>query len=93
MKTQVERLMKEACRRFVRFHRGELLAGAWVGLGTEAYYRPAIDAGLMVFHDGRNPPKRCSGWLVLTEAGQKVVLSMLAHYAEKEVLQTTERSL
>jgi hypothetical protein len=41
----------------------------WLGLGSRAAYRSVLDAGLMVFHDGQNPPPRVSGWLVLTSWG------------------------
>jgi hypothetical protein len=71
-------LMREAIRRYYMFHGGEPLTMAWIGLGTAAFYRPAIDAGLMTFHDGRTPPKRCMGWFVLTDKGQSVFTSMVA---------------
>jgi hypothetical protein len=41
----------------------------WLGLGTAAAYKPALEAGLMTFHNGRTPPPRCMGWLTLTDAG------------------------
>lgn len=41
----------------------------WLGLGTASVYRPVLEAGLMAWHDGRPPAKRCMGWLVLTDAG------------------------
>ena len=30
-----------------------------LGLGTAAAYKPALEAGLMTFHNGRTPPTRC----------------------------------
>ncbi len=73
------RLMNEAIRRYCLFHAGESLDFAWIGLGTKSEYRPALDAGLMTFHDGREPYKRCMGWLVLTKKGQTEFLKMLAN--------------
>lgn len=55
--------MADACERL------KPLTARWLGLGTEAAYRPALKAGLMVFHDGQTPPPRCMGWLCLTPAG------------------------
>ena len=49
--------------------RSKPLTRRWLGLGTEAAYRPALRAGLMQFHDGEIPPPRCMGWLCLTTAG------------------------
>jgi hypothetical protein len=49
------------------------LSERWLGLGTEAAYRPALAAGLMRFHDGQTPPPRCMGWLCLTDAGIKEI--------------------
>lgn len=72
MKLSVKQLLFEAYRRS-RMNgepdKGKPLEQIWLGLGTEATYRPAIDAGLMKFHDGQTPPKRCMGWLVLTDKG------------------------
>lgn len=55
----------------------------WLGLGTEAAYRPVLDAGLMRFHDGRTPPKRCMGWLCLTEEGVEILKAHEAEFQEK----------
>lgn len=41
----------------------------WLGSGTEAAYRPALNTGLMRFHDGKTPPPHCQGWLCLTQQG------------------------
>ncbi len=51
------------------FDKDKSITQRWIGLGTSAAYRPALNEGLMVFHDGRTPPVRCMGWLVLTEKG------------------------
>lgn len=45
----------------------------WLGLGTEAAYRPVLNSGLMRFFDGRTPYKRCMGWLCLTPLGLEVM--------------------
>lgn len=57
----------------------------WLGLGTKAAYRPVLDAGLMTWHNDREPFKRCMGWLVLTEKG----IEVLNYYSPefKEVLE------
>ena len=76
MKHKIIALLFEAYRRNVQANRHELskpIAKRWLGLGTEAAYRPAINAGLMLFHDGHTPPVRCMGWLVLTDAGVKAM--------------------
>lgn len=77
MVTEIERLLFEAYRRNAmidsanRFEieKAKPFTKRWLGLGTEAAYRPAIRAGLMVFHDGKTPPPRCMGWLILTKKG------------------------
>ena len=68
---------------------GEAVTRRWLGLGIEAAYRPAIEAGLFMFHDGRTPPPRCMGWLCLTEAGAK---AMQEHEAEfRDALEDMKR--
>lgn len=58
----------------------------WLGLGTEAAYKPGLKAGLFVFFDGETPPIRCQGWLCLTESGIK---EMRKHESEfKETLES-----
>jgi hypothetical protein len=53
----------------------------WLGLGTKTTYAAALQAGVMTWINGREPPKRCKGWLVLTEKG---VAMFNAHaHAEK----------
>lgn len=79
MKKRTYNLLLEALRRYCSFSAGESLSRAWLGLGTEADYRQGINDGYFTWHDGRVPPKRCMGWLVLTEKGQKVILNWLAH--------------
>jgi len=51
----------------------------WLGLGTEAGYRPILKAGLMRFHDDQAPPPRCMEWLCLTPAG---IAAMERHTTE-----------
>ena len=82
MATKLKGLLFEAYRRndIADTHeKSKPLSQRWLGLGTEAAYRPAIQAGLMQWHDGRTPPPRCSGWLVLTEAG---ITAMTDHAEE-----------
>ena len=72
----VKSLLFEAYRRNMMegsFEENKPIQRRWLGLGTEDAYRPAIDAVLMVFHDGRTPPPRCMGWLVMTEKGVKAL--------------------
>ena len=54
----------------------------WIGLGTEAAYHPALQEGLMVFHDKQNPPPRCMGWLCLTESGLKILRKVQREHKE-----------
>ena len=79
MKMKTYNLMIEALRRYCMFHPGEPLHQAWIGLGTEADYRPAIKDELMKWHDNKQPPPRCAGWLVLTEKGQEVIMRWFAN--------------
>jgi len=72
MNKQITGLLFEAYRRLdmADHHESQKpLLRRWLGLGTAAAYRPAINAGFMVFHDGQTPPARCMGWLCLTEKG------------------------
>ena len=81
---QIERLLFEAYRRndMADGHeRAKVVTNRWLGLGTEAAYRPAIQAGLMRWHDGRTPPVRCMGWLCLTEKGAETMAAMAADFA------------
>jgi len=71
-----KRLLLEAFRRNSMKHSYELskpILCRWLGLGTEAAYRPVLQAGLMRWWDGRKPAKRCMGWLCLTEKGLEVL--------------------
>lgn len=67
----IKRIFDEAIRRNKLFSHQlqENLHERWLGLGTEAEYRPVIKAGLMKFFNGNPPPPRCCGWLVLTDKG------------------------
>lgn len=72
MKAAIKRLLFEAYRRLQMqdsCEQAKPLLKKWVGLGTEAAYRPALNEGLFRFHDDRKPYKRCMGWLCLTEKG------------------------
>lgn len=85
MKNKSMLAMQEAIRRYISFHKGEPIRTAWLGLGTESFYRDAINDGLMTWHDGKTPPRRCSGWLVLTEKGEKIFLQMIADIANERL--------
>jgi len=88
MKKIIRRLLFEAYRRNEqakaknddKIH--QPIENRWLGLGTAAAYREGIDAGLFVFHDGRTPPPRCMGWLVLTKAGITAMNSMEDEFKE-----------
>ena len=72
----IKQLLFEAYRRNQMadgVERSKPLTRRWLGLGTEAAYRPVLRAGLMQFHDGQIPPPRCMGWLRLTVAGAAVL--------------------
>ena len=72
MTAAIARLLGEAYRRLDMadsHERSKPLIDRWVGLGTETIYRPVLEAGLMHWHDGQTPPKRCMGWLCLTQDG------------------------
>ena len=72
--------------------RSKPLRNRWLGLGTEAIYRPVIDGGLMVFHDGRIPPAKYMGWLCLTPRGVDAFLGAADEFAKKlaELKQNTD---
>ena len=55
------------------------LVRRWLGLGSESAYRAALQAGMMRWVHDEPPPKRCMGWLCLTQAG---IEAMRAHEAE-----------
>lgn len=72
VKISIKRLLFEAYRRnkMSDLHeQSKPLKLRWLGLGTYSAYRPVLDAELMNWHDGRKPPKRCMGWLILTPKG------------------------
>ena len=82
MSKKLKSLLFEAYRRNDKVdahEKGKPLTQRWLGLGTAAAYRSAVDAGLMQFHDGYIPPPRCMGWLCLTDKGVK---EMAKHAAE-----------
>lgn len=61
--------------------RSKPLLKRWLGLGTEAAYREALESGLMRFHDDQKPPPRCMGWLCLTETGIDALLDNAPQFA------------
>ena len=52
------------------------LKNSWLGLGTEAAYRPGIEAKYFIFHKGHTPPRGCMGWLTLTDKGVKAMMEL-----------------
>ena len=44
----------------------------WLGLGSQSVYRPALEKGLMRWAI-EEPPKRCQGWLCITENGLELL--------------------
>lgn len=93
MKQAIERLLFEAYRRNESSSltkQSKPLLSRWLGLGTAAAYRPILEAGLMVFHDGKIPPPRCMGWLCLTPAGVEAMQSKARQFKEElEMLKKT----
>ena len=82
---QVRGLLFEAYRRngmFDPHEQAKPIDQRWLGLGTEAAYRPVLEAGLMTFHDGQIPPPRCMGWLCLTEKGIAAFDDLSKEFAE-----------
>ena len=78
MKQSIRVLLDEALRRnALMTQRDKNILSRWLGLGTEAEYRPAIKEGLMVFWDKKVPPPRCMGWLCLTEKGVTILLDYI----------------
>ena len=94
---RIESLLFEAYRRndmADSYEKAKPMNKRWLGLGTEAAYRPAIKAGLMRFFDRRTPPPRCMGWLVLTDDGIKVYESLEEGFSEvmEDIKQNTNYS-
>lgn len=82
----VNELLFEAYRRLDmgdEWERSKPLLRRWVGLGTAAAYRPVIEAGYMMFHNGITPPARCMGWLVLTEKGVEKLKELEPIFSER----------
>jgi hypothetical protein len=81
----VRRLLFEAYRRNQKrdsFMQGQALLDRWLGLGTEAAYRPVLKAGLMRFSSGP-PAKRCMGWLVLTRKGANLMRALTPEFIDR----------
>lgn len=83
--SQIRFLLFEAYRRLDMIstdyiQEGKPITKRWVGLGTEAAFRPAIEAGLMHWFDDEQPPPRCKGWLCLTELGVTVLWDHRAEF-------------
>jgi len=89
METKIIQLLFEAYRRndMARFDKSEQakpLHRRWLGLGTAAAYRSVIQAGLMTFHNGNIPHKRCMGWLCLTDKGIIAMKTLAAKFRFQE---------
>ncbi len=72
-------LLLEAARRYMRFHKGESLTQAWVGLGSVSTYRPALDADFMRTQNGKMEA-RISHWWVLTKKGAAIVKILISTF-------------
>jgi len=70
-------LLKEALRRYTRFHQaeGKALTGAWTGLGTATEYAPVVQAGYMTVATSPNPGYMT--WWRLTDKGAEIVQGWL----------------
>ena len=77
MTIKVEELLREAIRRWLAFGINKPILDCWIGLGTEAEYRPAIKAGLMKWVCVAPPPPRCPNWLQLTPEGEDAIREYL----------------
>lgn len=85
MNIEIKELLFEAYRRNDMAdsqEKAKPLEKRWLGLGTAAAYRPVLDKGLMVFHNGKVPPKMCMGWLCLTPAGVVAMESCSSEFSE-----------
>jgi len=85
MKKRLVELLFEAHRRNDMAdsrEKAKPLGHRWLGLGTAAAYRPALETGLMVFCDGMAPLPRCMGWLTLTPAGIAAMQEMEEDFAQ-----------
>lgn len=81
----VQKLLFEAFRRndmADEHERHKDITSRWLGLGTAAAYKQAIEGGYMRFFDGRTPPPRCMGWLCLTEKGAEALKELEPQFAE-----------
>lgn len=78
MKVKTFDCLTEALRRhFLNsdLNRRKVITEQWLGLGTEADYRPAIQEGYMTWISGQ-PAPRIMGWLKVTEKGAAVLEKM-----------------
>jgi hypothetical protein len=85
MNVKIRALLLEAYRRneMADAHeKAKPILDRWLGLGTAAAYRPALEAGLMRFH-GCTPPPRCMGWLCLTQTGLDAMQSQQKDFSER----------
>jgi hypothetical protein len=85
MSPDIKSLLFEAYRRndIADSHeRSKPMTKRWLGLGTKSAYAPAIKAGIMVFHDGKEPGDRIMGWLCLTDKGLAAYRQLEGEFAE-----------
>ena len=75
---QVEFLLLGAARSIDMNETGKAITNMWLGLGTYAQYKSVLELGLMKFHNNIIPPKRCLGWLILTEKGVDSLVRLLS---------------
>lgn len=75
MKRKTLLLLLEAYRRWVAIgsNPDKSLGDKWLGLGTDAEYRPIIKEGYMIWVNYEAPDPRIMGWLKLTTKGEEVI--------------------
>jgi hypothetical protein len=81
-------LLREALRRFTRFHQaeGKPLTEAWTGLGTATEYEPVVQAGYMTVATSPNPGYMT--WWRLTDKGAEIVQGWLDAGLTHEAIET-----
>ena len=68
-------ILREALRRYCRFHKGRTLTRGWTGLGTATDYAPVVRGGYMEVATGLNPGY--DTWWRLTAKGAAIVQEWL----------------
>jgi hypothetical protein len=81
-------ILREALRRYTRFHNGKPLTQAWTGLGPATTYKPAVDGGYMEIVGEPNPRYNC--WWRLTDKGAAIVQAWLDAGQSHETVEATQ---